>query len=70
MSYASIKAKLNIPPNKTVIVKTRNCQIVSNEYKTIATSEETTLGGTLHLTKEQYEKGMALSRKMKNMSAW
>lgn len=40
------------------------------KHKTIADCEETTFGGTLILTKEQYDKGMALSRKMAKMSAW
>ena len=30
----------------------------------------TTFGGNGYLTKEQYEKGMALSRRMRHMSSW
>lgn len=65
MSYISLCAKLNIPPSGK-----RMCRIVSNKHKTIADCEETTFGGTLFLSKEQYEKAMALSRKMRHMSAW
>ena len=66
MSYISLCAKLNIPPNRKCMRR-----IVSNKHKTIADCEGTTFGGTLPpLTKEQYEKAMALSRKMRNMSAW
>ena len=42
----------------------------SYKHKTITTSEGTTFGGTLFLSKEQYEKGMAVSHKMRGMSSW
>ena len=66
MSYVSSQAKLHLFPRRFVRKKTYS----RSKHKTIADCEETTFGGTLFLSKEQYEKGMALSRKMKNMSAW
>lgn len=66
MSYISTQAKLNTQTKRFGHKKTNH----SCKHKTIADCEETTFGGTLILTKEQYEKGMALSRKMKDMSAW
>lgn len=66
MSYISTQAKLHTQTKRFGHKKTNhNCKI-----KTIADCEETTFGGTLFLSKEQYEKGMALSRKMAKMSAW
>ena len=65
MSYISTQAKLNTQTKRFGHKKN-----VCYKQKTIADCEETTFGGTLILTKEQYEKGMALSRKMRNMSAW
>lgn len=65
MSYISTQAKLNTQTKRFGHKKN-----VCYKHKTIADCEETTFGGTLILTKEQYEKGMALSRKMRNMSAW
>ena len=66
MSYVSTQAKLYAASKKLGRKKTN----YKHKTKTIADCEETTFGGTLILTKEQYEKGMALSHKMKNMSAW
>ena len=66
MSYVSTQAKLYLYTRRFGRKKTYR----HSKHKTIADCEETTFGGTLSLSKEQYEKGMALSRKMKNMSAW
>lgn len=66
MSYVSTQAKLHLFPKRFGGKKTYR----RPKHKTIADCEETTFGGTLFLSKEQYDKGMALSRKMKNMSAW
>lgn len=65
MSYISTQAKLNTQTKR--FGHKNNCWY---KHKTIADCEETTFGGTLILTKEQYEKAMALSRKMAKMSAW
>lgn len=64
MSHISTKAALLIPPDKKFPkVKTyKKFKMIDRSY--------TTFGGNGCLTKEQYEKGMSLSRKMKNMSAW
>lgn len=66
MSYVSTQAKMYVNTKRFGRKKTNH----PYKHKTIADCEETTFGGTLFLSKEQYEKGMALSRKMKNMSAW
>ena len=66
MSYISTQAKLNTQTKRFGHKKT----YTRVKHKTIADCEETTFGGTLFLSKEQYEKAMALSRKMRNMSAW
>ena len=55
MSFISTKAKLLINMDKA--------------FNTLNTGY-TTFGGNGYLTKEQYEKGMSLSRKMKNKSSW
>ena len=65
MSYISVQAKLNTHAKKLGNKTNHNCK-----HTTIADYKETTFGGTLILTKEQYEKAMALSRKMAKMSAW
>lgn len=66
MSYVSTQAKLYLFPRRFGRKKINRC----SKHKTIADCEETTFGGTLFLSKEQYEKGMALSRKMRHMSSW
>ena len=67
MSFISTKAKLLINVNKTI--NTVNSGYKLMKRKSIDRSY-TTFGGNGCLTKEQYEKGMSLSRKMKNMSSW
>ena len=67
MSYISTQAKMFVNTKrfgrKKIYRRSKN--------KAIADCEGTSFGGTLSpLTKKQYEKGMALSRKMKNMSSW
>lgn len=66
MSHISMQAKRFVNTKRFGRKKTYR----RSKHKTIADCEGTTFGGTLSLSKEQYEKGMALSRKMKNMSAW
>ena len=66
MSYVSMQAKMLGYPKRFPHKKTYS----RVKHKTVADCEETTFGGTLTLTKEQYEKGMALSRKMAKMRAW
>lgn len=68
MSHISTKAKLFINVNKT-------CKTFNGRYKLIKKRKPidrtyTTFGGNGCLTKEQYEKAMTLSRKMKKMSSW
>ena len=67
MSFISTKTKLLINVNKTI--NTVNSGYKLMKRKSIDRSY-TTYGGNGCLTKEQYEKGMSLSRKMKNMSSW
>ena len=67
MSFISTKEKLLINVNKTI--NTVNSGYKLMKRKSIDRSY-TTFGGNGCLTKEQYEKGMSLSRKMKNMSSW
>ena len=67
MSFISTKAQLLINVNKTI--NTVNSGYKLMKRKSIDRSY-TTYGGNGCLTKEQYEKGMSLSRKMKNMSSW
>lgn len=63
MSYVSTQAKLNVA-SKKLGHKCRVCRVVRKDYTNFA-------GTTVPpLTKEQYKKAMALSEKMKNMSAW
>ena len=66
MSYISTQAKLYVDIRRFGRKKTYR----RSKHKTVADCEETTFGGTLSLSKEQYEKGMALSRKMREMSSW
>ena len=66
MSYTSTKAKLYGEARR--FRRKKSCR--HSKHKTIEDCEETTFGGTLFLSKEQYEKGMTLSRKMKSMSSW
>ena len=68
MSYISTKAKLLINVDKTK-------NVINSGYKLTKRSKPidrsyTTFGGNGCLTKEQYEKGMSLSKKMKKMSSW
>ena len=67
MSFISTKAQLLINIDKTI--NTVNSGYKLMKRKSIDRSY-TTYGGNGCLTKEQYEKGMSLSRKMKNMSSW
>lgn len=64
MSYVSAQAKVNAA-NKQLDAKHNASKVAASIDRT-----ETSFGGKGCLTKEQYEKGMALSRKMRNMSAW
>lgn len=64
MSFISAMAK---SPNRTTPLKTNNVYFGN---KTIGTSKETTFVGTLYLSKEQWERGMALSLKMSRLNAW
>lgn len=64
MSYVSAQAKV-YADSKQYTSKFNESQIASRIDWT-----ETTFGGKGCLTKEQYEKGMALSRKMRKMSTW
>ena len=66
MSYVSSQAKIYGYPKRFPYKKT----YTRVKHRTIADCEETTFRGTLILTKEQYDKAMALSRKMAKMSAW
>lgn len=60
MSYVSTQAKLNTASKKL----SHKCRVVRKNYTNFA-------GTTVPpVTKEQYKKAMALSEKMKNMSAW
>ena len=67
MSFISTKAQLLINVNKTI--NTVNSGYKLMKRKSIDRSYKT-YGGNGCLTKEQYEKGMSLSRRMKNMSSW
>lgn len=60
MSYISTQAKLNTASRKLG----HRCRVVRKDYTNFAGTNVTPL------TKEQYKKAMALSHKMKNMSAW
>jgi len=63
MSYVSTQAKLYLA-SKKLGHKCRAVRPVRKDYTNFA-------GTTIPpLTKEQYKKAMALSEKMKNMSAW
>lgn len=64
MSYISIKAaSLKGPERRFSMKKTyRKFKPIDRSY--------ITFGGNGSLTKEQYEKGMSLSRRMKHMSSW
>lgn len=71
MSYIGALAKVGAKPGYNGFVEwPKMGKRTPKPNSSIATSEGTSFGGTLHLSKEQYEKGMALSQKMKNMSAW
>ena len=63
MSYISTQAKLNTQ-SRRFGHKSRASNPVDRSYSNFAGSNAP------YLSKEQYEKAMALSRKMKNMSAW
>lgn len=64
MSYVSTQAKMYTAS------KRRSPRHNASQNATRIDRTETSFGGKGCLTKEQYEKGMALSRKMRNMSAW
>ena len=64
MSHISIKAASLKGPERRF---SRNK--LYRKFKPIDRSY-TTFGGNGYLTKEQYEKGMALSRRMRHMSSW
>ena len=63
MSYVSTQAKLYLA-SKKLGHKCRAVRPVRKDYTNFAGSNVPTL------TKEQYDKAMALCHKMKNMSAW
>ena len=63
MSYISTQAKLNTQ-SRRFGHKSRASNPVDRSYSNFAGSNAP------YLSKEQYENAMALSRKMKNMSAW
>lgn len=64
MSYISIQAKL--------YSLTKQSKIRRNLSKktSMIDETETNTNEKSYLTKEQYEKGMALSRKMRSLSTW
>lgn len=64
MSYISIQAKL--------YSLTKQSKIKRNLSKKTSMIDEieTNTNEKSYLTKEQYEKGMALSRKMRSLSTW
>lgn len=64
MSYISIQAKL--------YSLTKQSKIKRNLSKktSMIDETETNTNEKSYLTKEQYEKGMALSRKMRSLSTW
>lgn len=64
MSYISVQAKVNAASQRLG----SKCGKSKKASKIDRT--ETSFGGKGCLTKEQYEKGMALSQKMQHMSAW
>lgn len=64
MSYVSTQAKENIT-GKQLVAK-RN----ANQKAARIDRTETSFGGKGYLTKEQYDDGMALARKMRKKSAW
>lgn len=64
MSYVSTQAKMYASTKR--FGAKRN----SSKKAPMIDRTETSFGGKGCLTKEQYEKGMALSRRMRNMSAW
>ena len=74
MTWVSLCAKLNLDPNTGHKPISKLEKVIKKEQARKRTEEiyghGTTFGGTLHLSQKQYERGMALSRKMKDMSAW
>lgn len=64
MSHISIKAASLKGPDKRF-----SKQKTYKKFKPVDRSY-TTFGGNGCLTKEQYEKGMSLSRRMRHMSSW
>ena len=64
MSYVSAQAKVYADS------KQRTPQYNANKIALRIDRTETSFGGKGRLTKEQYEKGMSLARKMRTMSAW
>ena len=63
MSYVSTQAKLNAA-SKKLGHKCSTVRPIRKNYTNFAGTTVTSL------TEEQYKKAMALSEKMKNMSAW
>lgn len=68
MSFISTKAKLLINMDKAFNTLNTGYRLTKKAIPIDRTY--TTFGGNGYLTKEQYEKGMSLSRKMKNKSSW
>ena len=64
MSYVSAQAKVYADS------KQRTSKLSEREVALRIDWAETSFGGKGCLTKEQFEKGMALSRKMRTMTAW
>lgn len=64
MSYIFAQAKVNAASKRL------GAKCNANKRATRIDRTETSFGGKGCLTKEQYEKAMSLSRKMRNMSAW
>lgn len=64
MSYISIQAKLFKEARQ------RNYKLARGKEEARIDRTYTTFGGNGILTQEQWEKGMQLSKKMKDYSAW
>ena len=64
MSYASARAKTYAAEKRFSAKRNANKEVARIDRT------ETCFGGKGCLTKEQYERGMALSRQMRNKSAW
>lgn len=64
MSYVSAQAKVYADSRQ------HSTQFSISKVASRVDRTETSFGGKGCLTKEQYEKGMALARKMQKKSAW